>query len=79
MKISAEAAKETYEYYSESGDRTYKMVAWSKREEQKIEQVIKEAERGLKIRLDVKGKDLDVEEGLAGQWECFRRVLRWLE
>ena len=67
METSAEAAKETYEYESESGDRSYKMVAWSKREEQKIGQVIEEAERGLKIRLDVKGKDLDVEEGLAGQ------------
>lgn len=58
-----------YEYYRVSGDRAYSMVVWSKREEKMIGQVIKEAESGLKVTLDVEGErswKFDVEEGLVG-------------
>lgn len=69
MDITAEGAEAMYEYYRVSGDRTYTMVVWSKREEKMIGQVIKEAESGLKVMLDVEGDrswKFDVEEGLAG-------------
>ncbi len=48
MDISAEGAREVYEYYEASGDRTYTMVVWSDREEIMIRHVTKEAEIRLK-------------------------------
>lgn len=58
-----------YEYYTVSGDREYVMVLWSKKEDKMIGQVVKEAESGLKVRLDVDGERswrFDAEEGVVG-------------